>query len=299
MDVRDLRVFAAVAETGVVTRAANLLNTVQSNVTSRIRNLEVELGATLFVRHSRGMSLTSAGTQLLPYATRIMDLLDEAKRTIGDVDDPRGALRIGSMETTAAVRLPSMLASFGAQFPQVELHFQTGTSEALTNDVLDRKLHGAFVSGPLSHPHLETHVVFREELVVASALTIENLDEYLRDVGDVRILVFRQGCSYRKRFEALLLRRGIARVQVLEMGTLEGILGCAAAGLGITLLPMSVVGTGRMIAQHRLPQEEAVVETLFIKRIDVHAYPPLVQFAKRLTENTHLEGARSTLKSVA
>jgi len=64
MDVADLRIFEAVARLGAINRAATELNTVQSNVTTRIRKLEDDLGAALFDRHSRGVTLTAAGRRL-------------------------------------------------------------------------------------------------------------------------------------------------------------------------------------------------------------------------------------------
>ena len=68
MDAGDLRVFEAVLRLGSMNRAATELNTVQSNVTSRIRTLELELGTALFERHARGVLPTAAAQRLLPYA---------------------------------------------------------------------------------------------------------------------------------------------------------------------------------------------------------------------------------------
>src|SRR5919205_2697100 len=103
MDAADLRVFEAVARLGGMSRAAEELHTVQSNVTARIRLLEEELGTALFSRHSRGVVLTAAGQRLLPYAVRVRTLLEEARRAVADDGTPRGPLTIGSLETTAAL----------------------------------------------------------------------------------------------------------------------------------------------------------------------------------------------------
>ncbi|HZB92248.1 MAG TPA: LysR family transcriptional regulator, partial [Stellaceae bacterium] len=105
MDAADLRVFEAVARLGGMNRAAGALNTVQSNVTQRIRLLEEELATPLFERHSRGVALTPAGRRLLPYAERVAQLLAEARRAVRDEGTPAGPLQIGSLETTAALRL--------------------------------------------------------------------------------------------------------------------------------------------------------------------------------------------------
>jgi DNA-binding transcriptional LysR family regulator len=87
----------------------------------------------------------------------------------------------------------------------------------------------------------------------------------------VRIVVLRAGCSYRQILETLLTRRGIVVQRQLEFGTLEAIFGCVSAGLGITLLPRSLLGgvwdAGR-VAVHALPATDAMVETVFVRRRD-------------------------------
>lgn len=89
MDFNELRIFKAVAEEGNVSRAAERLNCVQSNVTARIRQLDESLKVTLFHRKSRGVSLTAAGRVLLDYAERIMVLVSEAVRIVQE-QEPLG-----------------------------------------------------------------------------------------------------------------------------------------------------------------------------------------------------------------
>ncbi len=270
MDASDLRFFEAVARLGGMNRAAGELNTVQSNVTTRIRLLEEELGMPLFHRHSRGVALTAAGRRLLPYAIRAGHLLADARRAVEDDGRPKGPLAIGSLETTAALRLPPILTAYAEAYPEVDLVLSTGTTGELVEQVLGHRLEGAFVCGPIAHPELAEEPVFREELVIATARSVRSLDELVRK-GDLKVVVLRAGCSYRQRLEEILARRGIIGLRRLEFGTIEGILGCVAAGLGVTLLPKSVVGPtwrdGR-VAVHELPLADARVETVFIRRRD-------------------------------
>ena len=81
-------------------------------MTARIRSLEQQLGSPLFLRHSRGVALTPAGRRLLPYAERIGRLMADARRAVADDGEPRGALSVGSLESTAALRLPQYLVAF-------------------------------------------------------------------------------------------------------------------------------------------------------------------------------------------
>src|SRR5438874_8610338 len=103
MDLADLHIFRSVVQAGGITRAAEKLNRVQSNVTTRVRQLETELGVELFVREGKRMHLSSAGRLLLDYADRLLDLAEEAREAVHDAR-PRGLLRLGTGESTAAVR---------------------------------------------------------------------------------------------------------------------------------------------------------------------------------------------------
>jgi DNA-binding transcriptional LysR family regulator len=280
MDTGDLKVFEAVARLGGMNRAAAELNTVQSNVTARIKALEADIGCPLFARHSRGVSLTPAGQRLLPYADRAGRLLADARRAARDDGDPHGLLTIGSLETTAALRLTPLLACYAADNPAVDLVLRTGTTRELIADTLEQRVDGAFVCGPAAHPELLEEVMFREELTVLAAPAVSSLDEALAG-GTVRIVVLRAGCSYRQMLEALLARRGIAVQRQLEFGTLEAIFGCVSAGLGITMMPRALIdvicAAGRVSA-HALPPADAIVETVFIRRRDGFASSALKAF---------------------
>lgn len=286
MDTRDLATFAAVARLGGMGRAARELNTVQSNVTQRVRRLEQSLGVALFERSRSGARLTSAGRRLMPYAARLDTLLAEATRAARDDGVPSGTLTIGSLETTAALRLSPLLASYASAYPQVDLVLRTGTTVELIERVLDRELEGAFVAGPVTHPDLAGAAVFEEELALLSAPSRRSMRDILGQ-PDLRLIVLRAGCSYRQRLEEVLARRGIVGLRRLEFGTLEAILGTVAADLGITLLPRPLIGAtwrGGRIAAHRLPVAEARVQTIFVRRRDMLCSSALVAFQQHVTK---------------
>lgn len=283
METTDLQYFLAVARAGGMTRASEELRTVQSNISSRIRALENEVGVPLFLRHARGVTLTNAGEKFLPYAERVVQLMREGIDLIGDVEDPRGRLTIGSMETTAGWRLPSLLAAYTFDCPNVDLLLETGPTDDLVQGVLDHRLDGAFVSGPVGHTELKEDVVFAEELVVVSSRHENNLDDVL--VNGQKVLVFRSGCSYRGRLLTLMGSRGINTPAVMEFGTLEGILGCVAAGMGVTLLPRSVVSgwaSHDQVTMHPLAENLAVANTVFVRRADATDSPAMTRFLKQL-----------------
>lgn len=273
MDLMDLKVFEAVSTSGSMNRAAKSLHTVQSNVTMRIKKLEAELGVPLFKRGGKGVSLTASGARLLPYARQIQAMMREAERAARDDGLPRGELRIGSLETTAAFRLPDLLAAYVASCPKVALTVSTGTSRSLTQDVIEHRLDGAFVVGPVNHPELESATAFTEELVIVAPPRFVAIEE-LAAVDELRMIVFRSGCAYRLKFEDWLARQGRQLTVPLEFGSLEAVIGCVAAGIGATMLPRIVAeraALGAKIAIFDLADEEASAKTVFIFRRD--AYP--------------------------
>jgi DNA-binding transcriptional LysR family regulator len=287
MDSGDLRIFEAVARLGGMSRAATELNTVQSNVTARIRVLEDQLETSLFERHSRGVILTPAGRRLLPYAERIGSLIHEAARVVKDDATPQGPLLIGSLESTAAIHLSPLLTSYVSKWPKVDLVLRAGTSWELVQQVVARQLEGAFVCGPIDHPDLLAETIFAEELVVVTAPNVTQL-AWLPGLADVRIVVLRASCSYRQKLEDLLARRGITGLRQLEFGTIEAVLGCVAAGLGVTMMPRRLVEAHRVadkVAMHEVPGDQSYVETQFIRRRDAYASSALEAFVTEARES--------------
>jgi DNA-binding transcriptional LysR family regulator len=289
VELIDLLTFSTVARTGGITRAAAELNTVQSNVTQRVKALESEIGTALFERHSRGMTLTGAGRRLLPYAQRIAALSREAAIAARDDGEPKGPLSIGSMETTAAVRLPSLLAEFHRRFPAVRLTLRTATTADLVAAVLDGALDGAFVAGPIEHAELRSTLAFTEELVLVSArrwTSLADLRAGTHESGPTA-LVFRTGCTYRQRLEQVFSELGWPSAARLELGTLDGMIGCVAADMGVTMLPRAVVERSDQngnVSIHGLNASQSQVDTLFIQRRGAHQYSALQSFAAGLTK---------------
>jgi DNA-binding transcriptional LysR family regulator len=290
VELTDLRIFLAVATTQTITKAAQELHTVQSNVSVRIHALEKEIGVPLFRRHARGVTLTRAGEQLQSYARRIMELAEEAKSIAGDDREPAGSLCLGAMETTAGLRLPEVLRAFADRYPKVDLSLAASTTDELIQAVIDGKLDGAFVAGPVTRPGLVAVPSYMERLVLVAPPRIGNIDAELLRCPTPRALVFRAGCGYRARLERLLLNRGAATVRIMEFGTLEGILGCVAAGMGFTLLPADVVAAHHScqhVRTHDLPDDVARVQTMFVHRDEPTASPALRCFL------THISAART------
>jgi len=281
MDADDLRIVDAVARIGSMNRAAAELNMVQSNVTARIRLLEEELGVQLFARHSRGVEPSEAGLLLLSYGEQILALFQQAITAVKEDGTPKGSLRIGTLETTAGLRLPTLVAQYAREYPRVELAIVTGTTTSLINQVAERELDGAFVAGPIRHTELHEEPLFLEDLVLVSTASVQSFDD-LAKVEHLKAIVFRQGCSYRQRLGSILDGLGI-RYVVMEFASLDTIITCISEGVGITLLPKALVSrlwTDQSVTVHELPADQARVETVFVSRHDQYPKSALNAFLR-------------------
>lgn len=267
MDVKDLKVFETVARCQGINRAAAELNTVQSNVTGRVRLLEAELGVALFERRPSGMKLTAAGERLLPYALEVRAAITNAKRAIADANAVSGKLMVGMRRTTTTTHLAGLMESYLAAYPAMDVHIRTELSPVLTDLVLQHRLDGAFVCNPIEHRDLIGETIFDEELVVLTPDHMTSLDAISRDT---RMIVLGEGGMYQRQLEAILRRRGIDGLKFIELGTLENIAACVGAGLGITLLPRTVMTVlpMRRLRAHAVQDEECRVQTTFIRRRD-------------------------------
>jgi DNA-binding transcriptional LysR family regulator len=235
----------------------------------------------LFVRQSRGMSLTAAGRILKDYAERISRLELQAADAVRGTIENGGSIRLGSMETTMAIRLPAILKQLHAEMPMAEIAVSTGRTEGLIRDVLEHRLDCAYVGGPVEHPELESRIAFEEELVL-----VTSKEAVQKNV----LLVFRTGCVYRARAEQWLREEGRLPFTLMEYGTLEGILGCVDAGLGCTLMPRAVVERSAFrvdVEVTTIPERIAKIQTLLVRRRDT-PQSGLMRKLDMLTETSRL-----------
>jgi DNA-binding transcriptional LysR family regulator len=272
MDLAGLRIFKAVAEHGGVTRAAAALNRVQSNVTTRVKQLEARLGKRLFDRQGRRLVLSPEGRVLLAYAERLLQLSSEAQAALHS-SAPQGALRVGALESTAATRLPPLLSRYHRAHPGVRFELVTGTTGALVDKVLREEIEAAFVAEPFSGRGLDRQAAFEEELVLITPKNQPRIASQ-RDIGERVLLAFPTGCAYRRRLEAWLGRANVVAERVMEYGSYHAIVACVAAGGGIAVVPRAVLrasGAEAQVGAHPLPAAVARARTLLVWRRGHHS----------------------------
>ena len=264
MEIRTLRTFLTVAQTGTIVEASKRLHCVQSNITSRIKALEQELDVALFVRSRSGMALTPAGILFRDHAQAVVDAEASAVAAVENFSNSVRILRIGSMESTLATRLPQQITAFRARHPDLKISICSGPTEDLVPQVLDNRIDIAFIGGQYPHPELAGEIAFAEEMVLVSDRKVTDPEQ----VGGLPVIVFKSGCSYRTYAHDWMKVHGLAPHDFFELGTLEGILGCVASGIGVTLLPLGVVTSSRhrdLLNIHRLTDPSRFIDTIAIR----------------------------------
>lgn len=244
LDLRELRTFRAVATEKSFTRAANALNYAQSSVTAQIQSLEGEVGVPLFDRLGRQIELTVAGRQLLVYAEKLLDLADEAQRTVTSDGKPTGTLTVLAPETLLAYRLPELFKRFQSRFPAVQLSLSAVESCEVGGSI-EPSVDIAFsLDVPWREPNLVVQRLRIEPivLVVATEHALAGKKRLKAEaIGAEQVLVNERACSYRGLFERTLRAEGVNVTRSLEFLSVEAIKQCALASMGIAVLPEVVV----------------------------------------------------------
>ncbi|WP_088546955.1 LysR family transcriptional regulator [Paenibacillus aquistagni] len=245
MEIRQLKTFWTLASTRSFSRTAESLNYVPSTVTMQIKALEEELGVKLLDRLGKTVVLTDAGHQLLPYANKILNDIEEAKQVSSQSGEMTGTIVIGADEVICTYRLPALLRLFRERYPHVRLLFRPLSSHNLKQSLREGKADVVFMlDEPAESIDLHTERLLDEPFLMVvspdhplasrSALSI-------KDFHGEHILLSEKGCSYRLYFYRTLLKKGADSLTELEFNSAEAIKQCAMMGLGIALLPDMVI----------------------------------------------------------
>lgn len=238
MELSQLRIFKAVADQGSIIRASELLHCVPSNITNRIKLLERELGAPLFIRKGRGLIISPSGRLFLGYVNRILSLCEESQRALDPASAPSGKLKIGAIESAAIGRLPKLLSKFHQLYPSVQMQFSTGNWTQLSNEVLSHDLDGAIIAVKPEHPDIESVEIYMEELVLIASPDMGGIHEP-HDLNGIDIFMWPEGCPYRKKLVNWLQRHEVSS-PITSIASYGTILGCVSSGAGVSLVPKGV-----------------------------------------------------------
>lgn len=284
MESNELRIFRAVAQEGSITKAATTLGYVQSNVTARIQQLELELKTQLFYRQ-RGMILTPSGEKLLTYAEKVIHLLDEAHKALDDSLEPNGRLSIGANQTVSTLNLPQILAHYHKTYPKVDLSLLTTQTDELVHKILHFQLDSAFVKFPVKDENIVEELVSEETLVL---ITSPN-EKDIKTIYTKPFLMSPIGCPNRTLLESWLKANAINNLRFMEFNNLDAIIEGVIAGLGASFVPKSTIENQEKLGLLRsfsLPQQYSSTKTFLIRHKDVLLTSALAKFIKIVEGNS-------------
>ena len=238
MEIHQLRMFQSIVECGSMVQAAQQLHCVPSNVTTRIKQLEQELGTELFHREGKRLQLTASGEIFLGYCHKILALCNEAKQSVHPDAPPSGPLKIGAIESSATTRLPHLLAKVHQLYPDVSVQIITGTWKQLLLDVSQHKLDGAIVAGNIEFPLLNKLNIYQEDMMLIVPPSFDEI-RCQEDLIGKEIFMWTEGCPYRAALEAWLKLKNIS-LPITSITSYTTIIGCVSAGSGVSLVPKSI-----------------------------------------------------------
>jgi DNA-binding transcriptional LysR family regulator len=241
MDLSELEVLISLAQEGSFSRAAEALHRSQPAVSQAIRRLEDEVGAQLMDRTSRKVVLTSAGTILLGYARRMVQLREDAKRALEELrNHKRGVLRLAANESVCNYVLPPLLKAFRQALPAVKIEVMQCPSNGISSLLEEQDVDFGFLSfSPVQHD-LVSRLLFRDELalvVYPSHPLARAKSVLLQQLGSEKFVAHMAETPSRKRLLDLFAREGVPLGIVMELSSLETIKDFVKAGDGIAILP--------------------------------------------------------------
>jgi DNA-binding transcriptional LysR family regulator len=267
VEFSQLRIFQAVAEEGSITRAAERLHRVPSNLSTRLKQLEEQLGVELFVRERQRLQLSPAGKVLLDYTGKLFALRDQASAAVMG-GQPAGDFVLGTLYSTAAIHLPALLARYHKQYPAVNLQVQSGPSGELLEGLLTGRLDAALVDGPPQLAGLDGVPLCNERLVLITEADHPPVRS-AKEVEGRAVFTFRHGCAYRARLESWFVHYQAAMGRAMEIESYQGMLACVIAGSGVALMSESMLASlpGReSVAVHALAEPFASATTWLMWR---------------------------------
>ena len=239
LTLRQLRAFAAVADLGSFTGAAQRMHLTQSALSVLVRELERELGARLFDRHTRRVLLTEAGHELLPYALRVLADLEQAQTAVAGLRDKgRGRLRIAVPQLMASTLGARAIAAFHQLHPGVAIELHDTPTDELVAHVLSGEVELAIGVEVPSNADVCRTVLLRDRhwLVCPAAHALaQRAQVRWRDLQGVPFISPTR--DFVRWLEPLLAPRGLLPVPAHTVAYVSTALGLVAAGLGVTLVP--------------------------------------------------------------
>lgn len=245
MEFRNMKTFLRVAELQSFTRAAEELGYSQSTVTVQIKKLEQELDVLLFERIGKNVRLTEQGRIFRPQAREILHAVEQLKSSMGEAEQARGFLRIGTVDSLCTNRMPSVLQEFRKHCPLVETVVCTGTNEALYDMVQKNEVDLIYFLDRRQYRDDWVKVMEKEEkshFVAAAGHPLANSGEVtLTEILAEPLILTERGMSYRRSLEVAVAMEELELRPVLEMENTDVIVNLVSHNAGVAYFPEFII----------------------------------------------------------
>ena len=246
MEIRQLRAFVAIAESGTFTAGAVRVHVTQAAISMQIRQLETEIGARVFVRAPRHVILTEAGEHLLRRARTMLREHDAAVDEIAELAGAeRGRIRIGSASAMVLTdELPAILKELRKQHPGAEITVTSGTSETLVDQILAGELDIAFVSLPVDARGIQTERLSADQLVAVASprhkLAKQKTISAYTLAGE-RLILGERGGNTRRLIDQFFAQAGVTLRVAMELSRQAAIRRMVEEDMGVGIVPLQSV----------------------------------------------------------
>lgn len=289
MDLTQLRYFLAVAEHGSISQAARAIDAKQPTLSVSLKNLEEELGTTLFLRDSRGVALTAAGRELRGAAFEIFEILERTRSRLSELEsEDVGEFTIGCNESLGSYFMPDFMRRYLVAAPRVRLSLWNAPSTQVRDAVIERRIDFGICVNPEPHPDLVMTRLYRDGMEVyvsANEPTVRNRMEAMVRVRTGPLIVVRSMPQVRDllaRFES----DEILPDRVLDCGSLHVVRSLTVAGIGVGLLPRRVALDGPADQLRRLHRQlPGFPDTVWLLyRADLHRTQAVLRLKDALVQ---------------
>lgn len=304
LETQLARYFMQVAHAKSLSKAAIKLSTTQSNVTARIKQLEEQLGAQLFSRHSRGVALTAAGEVLLPYCEQIVKIAEAVQRQAASTGFSRPSLRVGVYHTAAAHLMPDLIAGFLSANRGVHLTVKMGSTDELRALVREEQLDCAVIAAVAVDSALHVHSRFVDEMgwVFKVGLLSRSDADVMAQLASMPIYATQKGALYEASVRQLFQDEGLtAEMPVFqELGSTEILRAVLHLGHGFTFISKAVflpeIESG-IFEFHPLANQLPRLHPVLVTRTGGHQSTILADFVDYFTKATAASLKRRTVDS--
>lgn len=262
MKIEQLDMFSRVFETGSISATARAIHRVPSNISTRIKQLEDELGVELFIRERHFLRPTTAALKLKDYSDRILTLVEEARSVVAQEE----LLSIASIHSTAIMRLPPIITQYHHDYPDIRLNLSTGYSESILEGIQQGNFRAGFVCGPVDKSQFDYWPAFHEEMVIISPKSITDLSSAVQLRG-VDAYAFDNSCHYYTYFKDWMSAYDIQCANIYEIGCFHSIMAFILSSGGIAMLPRRMIQkipNHSEVNVHQLNERWRYVDTYFV-----------------------------------